>query len=198
MATPKVQRIGIWVIAGTMLIGTVGSFAAMILQTKNDQTDRDSSAKAMEDQMRQYQERQKRAEDLSKTYYSQFRPYKDMVAAFEPTSGDQVTTKDLKAGDGAEITADTKYEAYYIGWLSDGTVFDSSLSDEGETLSAPLDTSEIPGIIDGWSKGVAGMKVGGVREITIPPTLGYGEKGSGSTIPANSSLKFIVMIIGTK
>jgi FKBP-type peptidyl-prolyl cis-trans isomerase len=108
--------------------------------------------------------------------------------------GDKVTTRDIKAGDGAEITADTKYQAYYTGWNPKGVVFDSSI--KGESLGAPIDTSQIS-LIQGWNEGVVGMKVGGVREITIPSDLAYGEQGSGDTIPPNTPIKFVVMIIAT-
>jgi FKBP-type peptidyl-prolyl cis-trans isomerase len=109
--------------------------------------------------------------------------------------GDKVTTTDLVPGDGADITKDTKYQAYYIGWNPKGKTFDSSFS--SDKLKAPIDTSQ-GSMISGWTTGVAGMKVGGVREITIPSDLAYGDKGSGDDIPPNTPIKFVVMIIATK
>ena len=179
MATKKSQRIGIWVIAIAMLLGTVGSFAAMILDTNNTAKDQEKLAK-----------------ELSAKYYASFKPYESTPAAFDKASvGEEVKTNDLKQGDGEEIKADTKYLAYYIGWNPEGKVFDSSF--DGSSLKAPIDTTQST-LIEGWGKGVVGMKVGGVREITIPAKLAYGEQGSGEDIPADTPIKFVVMVIEKK
>ncbi|MDN5274641.1 MAG: putative Peptidylprolyl isomerase [Candidatus Saccharibacteria bacterium] len=193
MATPKSQRIGIWIIAVVMLIGTIGSFVVMILANQNNQNDQAAQNKALADYQKQVAEE---ATKLSAQYYPTFGAYKDSAATFDKDAvGDKVTTNDLKQGDGADIAADTKYQAYYIGWNPRGKSFDSSF--DGDKLKAPIDTSQTS-LIEGWNQGVVGMKVGGIREITIPSDLAYGEKGSGSDIPANTPIKFIVMIIATK
>lgn len=193
MATRKSQRIGIWVIAIVMTIGTIGSFAVMVLANDNAKKEQDAQQKLIA-------EMQKKADDeakqLSTQYYSQFKPYESMPTAFDAAGvGDKVVTNDLKVGEGAELKADTKYQAYYIGWNPKGKIFDSSFN--GETLKTPIDTSQLS-LIPGWSQGVVGMKVGGVREITIPSDLAYGEQGSGNDIPPNTPIKFIVMVIATK
>jgi FKBP-type peptidyl-prolyl cis-trans isomerase len=199
MATPKKQRIGIWIIAAVMLVGTLGSFLVMVLANENNQKDLAEQQKYYDEYMKQLEEQQTKddaaAKELSAKYYGEFAQYNDTPAAFDEASvGDSVTTNDIKAGDGAEITADTKYKAYYIGWTPKGTVFDSSI--EGESLKTPIDTSQM-NLIEGWNQGVIGMKVGGVREITIPSDLAYGEEGSGEKIGPNTPIKFIVMIIET-
>lgn len=199
MATPKKQRIGIWIIAAVMLIGTLGSFMVMVLANENNQKDLAEQQKYYEEYMKQMEDQQKKddaaAKKLSDKYYSQFVAYQDMPAAFsEDNVGDSVTTKDLKVGDGAEIKEGTKYKAYYIGWTPKGTVFDSSIEDK--TLKAPIDTSQM-NLIEGWNQGAIGMKVGGVREMTIPSDLAYGEEGSGDKIGPNTPIKFIVMIVET-
>lgn len=196
MATRKSQRVGIWIIAGVLLVGTIGSFFAMILQGDNARTDQQNQQKMIEEYKKQLAEAQKQADELSGKYYPEFSLYKNAPTAFEANSvGDKVTTKDLKQGNGTEITADTKYKAYYIGWNPKGKTFDSSF--DGEKLKGPIDTSTMT-LIDGWSQGVVGMKVGGVREITIPSDLAYKDQGSGDDIPPNTPLKFIVMVIETK
>lgn len=196
MATKKSQRIGIWIIAIAMLLGTVGSFAAMILDTNNTQKDQEELQKAYEEYQKQQEEQEKLAKELSTKYYGSFKPYESKPASFDKGSvGDSVATNDLKQGDGEEIKEDTKYLAYYIGWNPEGKVFDSSF--DGESLKAPIDTSQTT-LIEGWNKGVIGMKIGGVREITIPAKLAYGEEGSGETIPPNTPIKFIVMIVEKK
>lgn len=196
MATKKSQRIGIWIIAIVMVIGTIGSFAVMILGTQNNAAEQEKFQKAYEEYQKQLEEQEKLAKEMSAKYYGTLNEYKSVPATFDTgIVGDKVATKDLKQGDGAEIKEDTKYLAYYIGWNPSGKTFDSSF--DGESLKAPLDTSEST-LIKGWSQGVVGMKVGGVREITIPSDLAYGETGSGEDIPANTPLKFIVMIVATK
>jgi FKBP-type peptidyl-prolyl cis-trans isomerase len=192
MATPKSQRIGIWVIAIVMLVGTIGSFAVMILADQNSKTDQAQQDKLLEEYQKQLAEKQKEADALSEKYYGEFKKYESAPAEFDMNAvGDKVTTKDIVAGTGADITKDTTYKAYYIGWTPKGKVFDSSI--DGTKLKEPLDTSTIS-LIEGWSEGVVGMKVGGVREITIPSDLAYGEKGNDS-IPPNTPIKFIVMVI---
>lgn len=193
MATPKNQRIGIWIIAIVMMVGTIGSFAVMILANQNAQTDQQ---RTNEQQRKLQAAYDKQMTELSSKYYTAFEEYKNAPAEFDQAAvGDKVTTRDLKQGDGAEITLNTKYQAYYIGWTPRGKVFDSSF--EPDKLKAPLDTSVVS-VIPGWNGGVIGMKVGGVREITIPSDQAYGESGNGDTIPPNTPLKFIVMIIATK
>jgi FKBP-type peptidyl-prolyl cis-trans isomerase len=195
MATPKSQRIGIWIIAGVMLVGTLGSFLAMALQNDNAQKDQQKMQEEYAKYQKQLEDQQKQGEELSKQYYPSFKPYESAPAVFDAeTVGDKVATTDLKAGDGAEIKADTKYQAYYIGWNPKGKSFDSSF--DGEKLKAPIDTSTTS-LIEGWNQGVVGMKVGGIREITIPSDLAYREQGSGDAIPPNTPIKFVVYIIKT-
>lgn len=196
MATPKSQRIGIWVIAVVMIIGTIGSFAVMVLANNNAKVDQDQQNKLYEEYQKQLKQQQAQTAGLSDKYYPIFKDYQNSPAPFDANSvGSTVTTQDLKVGDGATITADTKYQAYYIGWNPKGKSFDSSFN--GQALKDPLDTSQMS-VIPGWQQGVIGMKVGGVREITIPSDLAYGDKGSGNDIPPNTPIKFIVMIITTK
>ena len=197
MATPKATRIGIWIIAIVMMIGTVGSFAVMILANDNAKIDQEAQAKAYAKYQEQVAAQEKEAVALSEKYYPEFAQYQGSPAEFSAEQvGKDVKTTDLKMGEGAEIAKGTKYQAYYIGWTPKGKVFDGSF--DGTKLKAPLDTSMLQGTIPGWESGVIGMKVGGVREITIPSDLAYGETGSGDAIPPNTPLKFIIMIIATK
>ena len=102
---------------------------------------------------------------------------------------DGLIVEDLKIGDGIEVKAGWTVSAFYHGTLkADGKVFDSAF-DRGEPATFPLD-----GVIEGWKKGVPGMKVGGIRRLTIPSKLGYGERGAGQSIPPNSDLVFIIQV----
>ena len=78
--------------------------------------------------------------------------------------------EDQIVGDGAEATAGQTVEVHYTGWLTDGTKFDSS-HDRNQTFSFKLGGGQV---IAGWDQGVAGMKIGGSRKLTIPSDLGYG------------------------
>lgn len=196
MATPKSQRIGIWIIAVVMVIGTIGSFAVMILANDNAKTDQDQQNKLYEEYQKQLDEQKKQAGELSNRYYPEFKQYQSSPAPFEADAvGATVAVNDLKTGDGSVLEKDTKYQAYYIGWNPKGKMFDSSF--DGDKLKQPIDTSQV-NTIPGWQQGVIGMKVGGIREMTIPSDLAYGEQGQGNDIPPNTPIKFIVMVIAAK
>ena len=105
-----------------------------------------------------------------------------------------LTIEDLVVGDGAEAKAGQRVTVHYTGWLTDGKKFDSS-KDRGDTFSFSLGRGEV---IRGWDEGVAGMKVGGKRKLTIPPDLGYGKRGAGNVIPPNATLVFEVELFGVK
>ncbi len=194
MATPRSQRIGIWIIAIVMVIGTLGSFAVLILAPSNEANDQANVQAVAEKYQAEYEVYQEKvdaqAAQLSKEYYDQFKKYADRPAPFDAKGTTEVKTNDLKIGSGAEIKESTPYSAYYIGWNPKGKVFDQSIN--GQSLKAPIEGGNL---IPGWNEGVIGMKVGGVREITIPSDKAYGETGSGEDIPPNTPLKFIVMII---
>jgi FKBP-type peptidyl-prolyl cis-trans isomerase len=198
MATTKTQRIGIWIIAVFMAVGTIGSFAIIVLANSNGQKDQarinELTAQYQKDTEAYQAKVAAQAAELSKVYYPTFSQYNTRPAVFDKNSVKELGKEDLVVGDGEAITSDSSFTAYYIGWTPDGKVFDSSISDGA--LKAPLTVA--PGqVIEGWTKGVDGMKVGGVRELTIPSDQAYGEAGSGDSIPANTPLKFIVMIIPT-
>ena len=107
--------------------------------------------------------------------------------------------EDVKIGDGDLAEAGMGVAVHYTGWLHDpaatdkkGAKFDSS-RDRGQPFRFGLGAGQV---IAGWDQGVAGMKVGGRRKITIPPHLGYGSRGAGGVIAPNETLVFVVDLVG--
>jgi FKBP-type peptidyl-prolyl cis-trans isomerase len=198
VATPRSQRIGIWIIAIVMAVGTIGSFLAIVLSTQNQKSDEARLAELTTEYEKDYSAYQAKvdaqATELSSKYFDEFNTYATRPGAFDKATVTELKSEDLKIGDGADITAESSFTAYYIGWNPDGKVFDGSI--DGTKLKAPI-TATPGGVIAGWTEGVAGMKVGGVRELSIPADKAYGETGSGEDIPPNTPIKFVIMIIPT-
>jgi FKBP-type peptidyl-prolyl cis-trans isomerase FkpA len=112
---------------------------------------------------------------------------------------DKLTVIDHTVGTGPEAKAGMDVLVHYTGWVYDkdakdhhGTKFDSS-RDSGTPFSFPLGAGRV---IPGWDQGVAGMRVGGRRRLTIPPELAYGSRGAGGVIGPNETLVFVVDLLG--
>jgi FKBP-type peptidyl-prolyl cis-trans isomerase len=105
-----------------------------------------------------------------------------------PANVTQLLTKDEVIGTGAEAKPGDSVTVQYVGMLTNGTVFDASANHGTQGFTFTLGAGQV---IKGWDEGVAGMKVGGKRELVIPASLGYGAQAVG-TIPANSTLVFEV------
>ena len=201
--TPAWQRYSIWVILILTVVSTVALYVSSFLQTESN-----SEAQKKQSQvLKKYQDYRKKVEEqakeLSAKYYDSFKEYEKAPVAFNAANIKELTKKDLKEGDGEEFTdSTTKFQAYYIGWKPDGTVFDGSFENGG--LKSPVvfrKEGKKWGLIEGWSEGLKGMKVGGIRELSIPADKAYGAQGSvnqgdsSKTIGPNTPLKFIVMLI---
>jgi FKBP-type peptidyl-prolyl cis-trans isomerase FkpA len=113
----------------------------------------------------------------------------------------QLQKTDTKVGDGAEARPGRVVRVHYTGWLYDasrpdtrGQQFDSS-KDANQPFEFTLGSQEV---IPGWDEGVAGMKVGGTRILTVPPAMGYGPRGAGGVIPPNATLVFEVELLDVK
>lgn len=191
--SPK-QRLIIGLIALLMLGSTIAVYVMIVMGNDTVNYSKMTLSQLESAYEETYAEYNTRAEELSKDYFDTFKEYRSEVKAFNAESVTEVSSRDLKEGDG-EVVANGNYSAYYIGYCADETVFDSSFdnADEPTTLKAPL-AIEADSLIEGWYTGVEGMKLGGVRKITIPGELAYG-----STYEIcggyNSPLKFIVYAV---
>lgn len=104
---------------------------------------------------------------------------------------DKLIIEDQVVGTGAEAVAGKNVTVNYTGTLTNGTKFDSSF-DHGQPFTFNLGAGQV---IAGWDQGVAGMKIGGKRKLTIPPSLGYGSAGAAGVIPPNATLIFVVELL---
>ncbi len=117
----------------------------------------------------------------------------DAPSSMTPTTADNVKIEDITEGSGPEVKSGDNVVLNYTGTLTDGTKFDSSY-DRNEPFQTKIGVGQV---IKGWDLGVVGMKVGGKRKLTIPPSLAYGDQTVGS-IPANSILIFEIELLQIK
>lgn len=178
MATPRSQRIGIWVIAIVLTVGTLGSFLVMVLSVKNQPIDAAAQQKAYDEYV---QNRVKNLESFNSAYSAR---------VFDAKSVTALNVEVLVAGEGDTIKSSDSINVSYFGWIPDGRIFDSSKTKNVD--DAPIKFA-LTDVIKGWSEGLAGQKVGSIVRLTIPADKAYGTSSTG-IIPANSPLEFIVEI----
>ena len=108
---------------------------------------------------------------------------------------DGLTYWDIRMGNGETAKEGSHVRVHYTGWLTTGKKFDSSV-DAGKPFDFTIGNGEV---IKGWEEGVAGMRVGGKRQLRIPPNLGYGAEGTpGGPIPPNATLIFDIQLLGVQ
>ena len=200
------QRLVIIVIAVLLLGATVATYISIVLSGGGSATQKneDQIAQLSEQYEAKNAELEAAAKPFSDKYFPVFSKYQSEVKAYNETAATNgvLKTEDLLVGTGKQLTdGDKDYLAYYVGWCADGTVFDSSFDNTGKeseqdatSLKAPLDPSG--GLIDGWEQGVIGMKLGGVRVITMNGELGYADSRE-ICGGYNKPLKFLVMPIAS-
>ncbi|HEX6258028.1 MAG TPA: FKBP-type peptidyl-prolyl cis-trans isomerase [Candidatus Saccharimonadales bacterium] len=176
MNTSRAQRIGIWIIAIVMFVGSIGTYFLVIIANENQNR-----------QAQELQKEQKRAEERQKKAAEALPGYK--AEAFDAKTVKELKKEDLKQGTGKEVESGSAIEANYFGWLPNGKIFDST--NRGGDVE-PVGFSLL-GVIAGWTEGLVGVKEGGVRKLTIPADKAYGKQGS-SSIPPNTPLMFIVEV----
>ena len=111
-----------------------------------------------------------------------------------PPTNEKLEMKDLAVGKGTEAKAGDSVKVHYVGTLTDGKEFDSSKK-HNQPFEFELGAGRV---IKGWDQGVAGMRIGGKRKLTVPPSLGYGARGFPPVIPPNSTLIFEVELLEVK
>jgi len=132
--------------------------------------------------------------------WTQTPTHKPITSAPSKVTGDGTKTADglqywdIKVGAGAIAAAGQSVKVHYTGWLTNGKKFDSSVGGQPFTVE-PLGTAPV---IKGWNEGIIGMKVGGKRQLRIPPELAYGASGYPGVIPANATLIFDVQLLSVK
>ena len=131
----------------------------------------------------------------TKSDYDEFISYRSRIKAYNEATANQsgVKSEDLKKGTGRKLEeGDYNYYAYYVGWCADGSIFDSSFNDNDNPTSFDMTLDASLGMIEGWNAAVVGMRIEGIREITVPGELAYGETTEicGGT---NKPLRFLVM-----
>jgi len=187
MSTTKTQRIGIWIIAVVLAVGTIGSFFVIILANDNGQKDQEAAQKQYQQQLDAYKKLQEEARKANKPLdgYS--------VAKFDTDSVKDLKVETLKQGNGAVLKSDSTITANYFGWTSDGSIFDST-NKNGKVTPAEFSLAQV---IKGWTKGLTGQKVGSTVKLTIPADQAYGSTDDGSGRPVGP-LVFIVEIKDVK
>jgi peptidylprolyl isomerase len=118
---------------------------------------------------------------------------KPEIEFFDPEPPTDLVVTDITEGEGPEATSGSTVEVHYVGVThSTGEEFDASYN-RGQPLSFRLGVGQV---ISGWDQGVTGMKVGGRRQLVIPPHLGYGDRGAGGVIGPGETLIFVVDLLG--
>ncbi len=200
LKTSTKQRVLIIVIAVIMLGSIIASYAAIIMNNGNSSSS-SSDSKIDEAKVAEYEEayEAKVAEfaETTKSDYDKFMKYKGEIKAYNETSANEggVAKRDLKEGSGTKVESDgSNYLAYYVGWCADESVFDSSFDDNDNPTSFAKILDPSLGMIEGWTAGVDGMKIGGIREITVPSELAYADSME-ICGGYNKPLKFLVYAV---
>lgn len=180
MATSTAQRTGIWIIAVVLTVGTLAGFIAMILAPQNEAKDAERQQEDYARMMKEYQEEQRKANEPLDGYTAE---------TFEADSVKELEVETLQEGSGEALKADSTISANYFGWTSDGEIFDSSKKN-GTVTPVEFGLNQV---IQGWTEGLTGAKVGSTVRLTIPADKAYGSTDDGSGRPVGP-LKFIVEI----
>lgn len=197
--TPLKQRLIIGLIAFAMVASTVAMYVGVILSARSGQDSKTPASDRIEELngliAKKQQEIITSASPITKKYFPILKEYKKYVKAYNAKTANTagLVTKDLKVGNGRTLKAkDENYYAFYIGFCANESIFDSSFDDfkKPTSLKPPIPGA---GLIKGWMEGIHGMKLGGVRELSIPSELAY--KDQEICGAKNSPIRFILITI---
>lgn len=193
MATKKSQRIGIWVIAIVMSVGTLGAYFGIILQN-NNQADQTVQQQEL---TKQLEEQQKKMALEQAAKAKAFGGYDSEVTPFDAASVKELQQTTLKEGEGDRVvTSESKITMNYVGWNPAGTIFDSTNKDGVTTpYDANGEGAAVTGFVPGFTQGLIGMKQGEVRKLIIPAAEAYGAGGSPPLIDPNTPIAFVVEVV---
>ena len=200
LKTSTKQRVVIIIIAIIMLGSIIASYAAIIInggKTSSGSGESGISEAKILEYENDYNAKLAVFKDATKSDFDKFVAYKSEIKAYNETSANTggVQTQDLLKGSGRKLAeGDSDYLAYYAGWCADETVFDSSFDDPSDPKAFAKILDASLGMIEGWNLGVEGMRIGGIREITIPGELAYGEQME-ICGGYNKPLRFLVMVV---
>lgn len=196
--SPK-QRFFIILIAVIMLGSIIASYIAIVMNGGKSTTSASDSSQVDEAKIAEYEsaynEKQAEFSAATKGDFDKFIKYRSEIKAYNEAAANEagVETRDLEKGSGEKITEDnSNYLAYYVGWCADESIFDSSFNDNKNPTAFAKILDASVGMIEGWNIGIEGMRIGGVREITVPSELAYGDSME-ICGGKNKPLKFIVM-----
>lgn len=195
--SPK-QRFFIILIAILMVGSIIASYAAIVVSGASSNTV-STTPEVDEAKVAEYKEAYEKEvakfSEKTKGDFDKFIKYKSEITAYNEAEANDsgVDIKDLKKGSGDTVSEDN-YLAYYVGWCADESVFDSSFDNNDNPTAFAKVLDPTLGMIEGWTAGVEGMKIGGIREITIPGELAYGESME-ICGGKNKPLRFLIMAV---
>ena len=202
LKTSTKQRIFIAIIAVVMLGSMIAGYAAIIIGNNGNNNGNSNQGNISEEKKMQYEEEYNTAlanfKKKSQKDFDKFIAFKKAVKAYNETTANEngVQTRDYVVGDGRALGEnDTDYLAYYVGWCANETIFDSSYNNSTNPTAFESVLAGSPNMVEGWLTGIVGMKINGIREITIPSSLAY--KDQDVACGANKPLKFLVMTKAT-
>ncbi len=198
--SPK-QRIFIIIIAVIMLGSMIASYAAIVLNGgKGSGGEQKVDPAKIAEYEEAYNNKVTEFSNLTAGDFGEFIAFKGEIKAYNENSANEngVQKRDLKKGTGKKLAeGDSDYLAYYVGWCADESIFDSSFDDNNNPQAFSKVLNASLGMIEGWNIGVEGMRLGGIREITIPGELAYGDSME-ICGGKNKPLKFLIMAVANE
>ena len=181
--TSTKQRIIIGFIAVLLFVSTIMVYALIVLngeKSKKGTAEQNAELKVLAKELdEKKKDKENAVKALNDKYFETLKSARSSIKSYNVSraQNDGLKSIDLSVGTGATLEKESKYLAYYFGWCSDESVFDSSFDDNSnpKSLKDPLDVTGSGSLITGWSDGLVGAKLGGVRELHIPSTLAYGD-----------------------